>query len=108
MSDQILMNDPLASEIPIRRPEELGALIAAARRRQCRTQREVADALGVTQAWISRVENGRERAWIGQILRLAACLELDLFARMPAGADRPEVAPASGTSFFPEHDDWVD
>ena len=32
----------------------------------------------VTQKWISTVEQGKSRAWIGQVLRLASFLEISL------------------------------
>lgn len=57
---------------------DLGQVIAAARRRHGLTQREVAEALGVTQAWVSRVEQGRQRAWVGQVLRLMTHLGITL------------------------------
>ena len=41
------------------------------------SQRDVARELGVTQAWVSRVERGQQKAWIGQVLRLAAWLEIN-------------------------------
>lgn len=102
------MKNRSPDEVPIRNARQLGGLIAAARRQKSQTQREVAKALGVTQAWISRVEKGRERAWVGQILRLAVYLELELFARVPEEEKPRAPAPASQTPFFPEHDDWVD
>ena len=62
----------------IRSSRDLGQVIAAARRRRGLTQRQVAAALGVTQAWISKVEQGKQRAWVGQVLRLMAWLGIDL------------------------------
>lgn len=63
---------------PIRSSQQLGKLIAAARRRKKMSQRNIASELGVTQAWISRVERGQQKAWIGQVLRLATCLGVEL------------------------------
>ena len=62
----------------IRSSQDLGELIALARRGQGLSQRDVAKELGVTQAWISRVERGNQKCWIGQVLRLAAFLGVDL------------------------------
>ncbi len=65
-------------KIPIRSSQDLGELIASARRRGGLSQRDVAKKLGVTQAWISRVERGNQKCWIGQVLRLATFLNVDL------------------------------
>jgi transcriptional regulator with XRE-family HTH domain len=62
----------------VRSSRDLGQVIAAARRRKGLTQRQVAGALGVTQAWVSRLEQGKQRAWVGQVLRLMAYLGIDL------------------------------
>lgn len=61
-------------------------MIAAARRKRGLSQREVAEALGVTQAWISRVERGQQKAWIGQVFRLAVFLDLHLTGEIPEPA----------------------
>ena len=65
-------------KIPIRSSQDLGELIASARKRHGLSQRDVAKKLGVTQAWISRVERGNQKCWIGQVLRLATFLNVDL------------------------------
>jgi len=62
----------------IRSSQQLGKLIATARRHKKLSQREIADELGVTQAWISRVERGQQKAWIGQVLRLVTWLDIEL------------------------------
>lgn len=67
----------------IRSSRELGQLITVARRQQGMSQRQVADALGVSQAWVSRVEQGKQRAWVGNVLRLASFLDIELQGRLP-------------------------
>ena len=62
----------------IRSSQHLGQLIAAARRRRNLTQRDVAREFGVTQSWISHVESGQQKAWIGPILRLASWLGIEI------------------------------
>lgn len=62
----------------VRSPQDLGHLIACARRRRGLSQRSVAAGLGVTQAWISRVERGCQKSWIGQVFRLATYLGVEL------------------------------
>ena len=72
----------MIQELPIRSSQHLGRLIAAARRKKKLSQRDVAHELGVTQAWVSRVERGQQKAWIGQVLRLAAWLELTITGKI--------------------------
>ena len=62
----------------IRSSRDLGQLIAAARRQRGLSQRQVAGDLGATQAWISRVEKGQQRAGVGQVLRLMTHLGITL------------------------------
>jgi ribosome-binding protein aMBF1 (putative translation factor) len=69
-------------KIPIRSSQDLGALIVSARRRRGLSQRDVAKELGVTQAWISRVERGNQKCWIGQVLRLASFLDVNLIGEL--------------------------
>ncbi|HLB33342.1 MAG: hypothetical protein A3F67_10510 [Verrucomicrobia bacterium RIFCSPHIGHO2_12_FULL_41_10] len=69
-------------ETSIRSSQQLGQLIVAARRQKKLSQRDVAQELGVTQAWVSRVERGQQKAWIGQVLRLATWLEIDITGKL--------------------------
>ena len=48
---------------------EVGKIIMAARRHRGLTQTELARAIGATQAWVSEVEQGKDTAQIGKILR---------------------------------------
>ncbi len=57
---------------------EVGKIIAAARRHRGLTQAELARASGVTQAWISQVEKGKDNAQIGKVLRLLSYLGVRL------------------------------
>jgi transcriptional regulator with XRE-family HTH domain len=94
------------SSTPIRSSQQLGRLIAAARRRKKLTQRDVARELGVTQAWVSRVERGQQKAWIGQVLRLATWLGIEIIGTLPENAvvTRPPV----NTSDYPDINAVVD
>ena len=69
-------------KVHIRSSQDLGELIASARRKRGFSQRDVAKELGVTQAWISRVERGNQKCWIGQVLRLASFLDLSLVGEL--------------------------
>src|SRR5258708_32087347 len=57
---------------------EIGKIIAAARRHHSLTQAELAKAIGSTQAWVSEVEQGKETAQIGKVLRVLSHLGVRL------------------------------
>lgn len=64
----------------IRSPQDLGLVIAKARKSRGLSQRALAAEFGATQAWISRVEQGYQKTVLGQVLRLAVFLGVDLVA----------------------------
>ena len=57
---------------------EIGKIIATARRHHELTQAELAQAIGATQAWVSEVEQGKETAQIGKVLRVLSHLGVRL------------------------------
>ena len=62
----------------IRTSADVGRLARAARKSRGLTQMQVADALGVTQKWVSTVEGGKDTAPIGAVLRLLCWLGVTL------------------------------
>ena len=60
--------------------QDLGKVLARARKSKGLSQRDVAAKLGVTQKWISFVEQGKSRAWIDKVLELAYFLEVRIYA----------------------------
>ena len=60
--------------------KDLGIVLARTRKKQKLSQREVAARLGVTQKWISEVEQGKSRAWIDKVLELSYFLGVQLYA----------------------------
>lgn len=60
--------------------KDLGTVLTRARKKQGLSQREVAARLGVTQKWISAVEQGKSRAWIDKVLELSYFLGVQLYA----------------------------
>lgn len=60
--------------------QDLGRILARARRAKDLSQRQVAARLGVTQKWISNVEQGKSRAWIDKVLELAHFLDVQVLA----------------------------
>ena len=57
---------------------EVGKIIATARRHHKMTQAQLARAVGATQAWVSEVEQGKETAQIGKVLRVLSHLGVRL------------------------------
>lgn len=57
---------------------EVGKIVAAARRYRKLTQAELARAIGATQTWVSEVEQGKETAQIGKVLRALSYLGIRL------------------------------
>jgi y4mF family transcriptional regulator len=72
---------------------EIGKIIATARRHHRLTQAELAQAVGATQAWVSEVEQGKETAQIGKVLRVLSHLGV----RLQTGVV-PWRAPKSATA----------
>ena len=89
----------------IRSSRDLGQVISAARRRRGLSQRQVADSVGVSQPWISEVERGKQRAWIGQVLRLMTFLGIDLICAIRSDSSTPVDSDTTGK--HPNIDDLV-
>ncbi len=92
---------------PVRSAEDIGVLIARARRDRGQSQRDLAAEVGVSQAWLSRVERGHQKSWIGQVLRLAAHLGVHLHAGPTERTDTKESIPAAAPTPYPDLDDLV-
>jgi y4mF family transcriptional regulator len=61
-------------------PKDLGAFIRDQRHQQEMSQQTLADKIGVSRLWVSEVENGKNRAEIGLILRALSALGISLSA----------------------------
>jgi y4mF family transcriptional regulator len=72
---------------------EIGRILATARRHRKLTQAGLARAIGATQAWVSEVEQGKETAQIGKVLRALSHLGV----RLQTGVV-PWSSPKSATS----------
>lgn len=57
---------------------DVGKIVTAARRHKGMTQAQLAAAVGTTQTWVSMVEQGKETAQIGKVLRLLTYLGVRL------------------------------
>lgn len=68
---------------------ELGAVLREARIARGQTQRDLADAINVTQSAISKVEKGYPGASIGLIFQMLRALELPLIL----GGEAPPPSP---------------
>ena len=83
----------------IRRPSELGAIIAAARRARALTQGDLAKRLGVSRVWLGQIERGKASARIDLVFRLLN--ELDVTLTTGIGDQQPAgTAEASSRSDF--------
>ena len=90
---------------PIRSSQDIGALIVRARKKRGLSQRRLAAEFGVSQAWISRVELGQQKSWLGQVLRLASFLDIELSGRVETEGASRSVADSAGE--YPDLDDLV-
>lgn len=68
------------TRIRITRPSDVGALIRAWRDDHGVSQIELAKKLGVSQRWVSHVENGKPTLQLGLVLRVFNELSIDVFA----------------------------
>lgn len=91
----------------IRSPQDLGVLLAQARKRRGQSQRQLAAEFGVSQAWISRVEQGYQKTWIGQVFRLAVYLGVELTAEGEAAKQERRPATKSASKNYPDLDQLV-
>ena len=80
--------------VRIRTPTDLGLVIREQRKRLRLGQRELARQAGVSRQWVVEVENGKQRAEVGLVLRTLAALGLDLSIEKRA---QPEARAKAGT-----------
>lgn len=85
----------------VRSAQDIGVLIAQARRKRGLSQRQLSAEFGATQAWVSRVERGYQKTRIGQVLRLAVYLGIELTAQMPSTQEvgSESVSPGSPSDY---------
>ncbi len=86
---------------------DLGRLIREARTRAGLTQTALARRFGATQSWISEVENGKETAELGKVLKMLSFLglKLDLSDGNNRRLDHRTAQPEDD---YPDIDDIVD
>lgn len=77
---------------------DVGKLVTAARRHRKLTQAQLAAAVGATQTWVSMVEQGKETAQIGKVLRLLAYLGVRLQVSEAPWIARKDPAAVPGPS----------
>ncbi len=66
----------------IRSVKGLGAVIRGERRRQGMTQAELAGLADVGVTFLSQLENGKESAEVGKVLRVLTMLGIDVIAEV--------------------------
>lgn len=75
---------------------EIGRILAAARKHHGLTQAELARAIGATQAWVSEVEQGKDTAQIGKVLRALSQLGVRLQTGVAPWQQRGSAIPPAG------------
>src|SRR5882757_6235308 len=73
---------------------DVGKIIIAARRHRGLTQTELARAIGGTQSWVSEVEQGKDTAQIGKVLRTLSYLGVRLNTGTTPWSDPKSGKPA--------------
>lgn len=81
---------------------EIGKIITAARRHHKLTQTELAGAVGTTQAWVSKVEQGKETAQIGTVLRVLSHLGVRLQTGIVPWSARNSAEPEADKALPPK------
>jgi len=75
---------------------QVGDIIVAARRHRGLTQVELAREMGVTQSWLSQIEQGKDNAQLGKVLRVLSYLGVRLqVGEAPWDKSPPESQPAT-------------
>lgn len=59
-------------------PKVLGQILKSTRRQKGLTQEQAGNLVGITQAMISRIENGASNARVDTLFRILAALELEM------------------------------
>lgn len=80
------------TDILLRTPADLGALIRGRRRALGLDQAELAARVGVSRLWVSQVERGKPGASIGLVLRALAAVGLELTAKTTEQTDKRKTA----------------
>ena len=70
----------------IRTPSDLGAVARGRRRALRRSQTNVAEAAGVSRAWLTEFENGKPTVELGRVLSVLVALDLIVDVSAP---DKP-------------------
>jgi len=93
----------------VRTDRDIGGLIREARRLRGMTQHDLAARVGVTQRWISQVENGKPRAEMALVLRTLATLGIIIDVQDPkAPSGSVSTAVPLDFSDYPDIDVIVD
>lgn len=70
--------DTYSSPKPVRSSEELGLVVARARKGRGYSQQQFADLAGVGRRFVSELENGKPSAEIGKVLQVLTALGIDM------------------------------
>jgi HTH-type transcriptional regulator / antitoxin HipB len=78
------------TQIALRTPADVGALIKDRRRSLGLDQADLAERIGVARLWVNQVERGKPGASMGLVLRALSTLSLELFVDDEGNAARSD------------------
>ena len=81
------------TNIILRTPADIGALIKHRRRALGLDQADLADQIGVSRLWVNQVERGKPGASLGLILRALAAIGVELIGGKQSSDGAPVVSP---------------
>jgi y4mF family transcriptional regulator len=73
---------------------EIGKIITRGRRYQGLTQSQLAKAAGVSQKWVSEIEQGKDTAQIGKVMQVLSFLAVRLQVADAPWVPLPQIEPA--------------
>lgn len=78
--------------VPITKPAELGSLIRATRKSQKLRQDDAAGAIGVSDVFLMRLENGAQGARLDKVMQVLKELGIVLYADLPSDVNQQYTA----------------
>jgi HTH-type transcriptional regulator / antitoxin HipB len=84
------------TQLKLRTPADVGALIRDRRRTLGLDQAELAERIGVKRLWVNQVERGKPGASLGLVLRALAAVDVDMQALTNDGSGTSKHPPIAG------------
>jgi HTH-type transcriptional regulator/antitoxin HipB len=80
------------AKVRIRKPRDLSAALAAARRRQGLTQTELAERIGIGRDYLGDIESGELGMQVTRLMQLFGELGVDIILTIPESTGESEVS----------------